>query len=187
MYKNILIIILWSLLVPLLIFIDFEVVKGYCNEDGIVEIVQEILILILSVFCFVNLSKKLKNIGYGLAVFFLIIFIRELDFLFDKIYHGAWFPAALIALVIFGAKYYRDNFKSGEWKNSKEELDLLGRTKDFSLFVLGLTIVLIFSRVIGTGSLWKVILGVSYDRVIKTVMQEGLELYGYGITLLSVI
>ena len=187
MYKTFLITLLLSLLVPVLIFVDFKIINGNCGEYGIVEIAQEVIILILSVYSFVSLKKVLGNIAYGLGAFFLLIFIRELDFLFDNIYHGAWFVIALVSMAICVIKYYLEYIKTSKFKELKKELKLFAQTKDFNLFGLGIVIVLIFSRIMGTGSLWKVILDENYDRIIKTVIQEGVELYGYGIALLALL
>jgi hypothetical protein len=39
--------------------------------------------------------------------------------------------------------------------------------------------VLVFSRVFGTGSLWRAIMLDEYQNLYKSVIQEGLELFGY--------
>ena len=187
MFKTFLLALLSSLLVPVLIFVDFKIIGGNCGELGIVEIAQETLIILLSIYSFIKLKKTLNNIGFALGAFFLLIFIRELDFLFDKIYHGAWFAIGIVAMAICGIKYYIENIKTGKFKELKKELRLFAETKDFNLFGLGIVIVLIFSRIMGTGKLWKLILGKEYDRVIKTVIQEGVELYGYAIALTALV
>ena len=45
---------------------------------------------------------------------------------------------------------------------------------------------IVFSRLFGTGSLWKDIATVD-SRIVKTVVQEGLELFGYALILIGSI
>ena len=48
---------------------------------------------------------------------------------------------------------------------------------------IGLLIIIVFSRAFGTGSLWHDIMGDDYDTLYKNIIQEGLELFGYGLVL----
>lgn len=53
------------------------------------------------------------------------------------------------------------------------------RKKSFAYISIGLLVVLVFSRIFGSSQLWKELMGVHYDWIYKTTVQEGLELLGY--------
>ena len=53
------------------------------------------------------------------------------------------------------------------------------RKKHFSYIITGLIFILLFSRLFGTGILWREIMGDNYDSLYKDIIQEGLELTGY--------
>jgi hypothetical protein len=52
-------------------------------------------------------------------------------------------------------------------------------SKNFVHITLGLILILIFSRIFGSGQLWRDIMGDDYSIIYKTVIQEGIELLGY--------
>src|SRR5690606_9995524 len=52
-------------------------------------------------------------------------------------------------------------------------------TKSYLLVSVGLLVVLILSRTFGSQLMWRPILGNSDVSLTKTVIQEGLELFGY--------
>ena len=45
--------------------------------------------------------------------------------------------------------------------------------------LVGLVIILIFCRLFGSGTLWKEVMNDDYHHIYKTIIQEGLELFGY--------
>jgi hypothetical protein len=52
-------------------------------------------------------------------------------------------------------------------------------TKPFAYLIVGLLLVIVFSRAFGTGQLWEEVMGEDYRRIYKSVIQEGIELLGY--------
>ena len=44
-----------------------------------------------------------------------------------------------------------------------------------------MALLLVFSRIFGMGDLWQGILGLNYERIIKRVVEEGLEVLGYTV------
>lgn len=109
------------------------------------------------------------------AGFFTTMLIREMDAWLDAIAKGFWvYPAAA---VVFGTIVYALKNRPTLFKPMARHLD----TKPFILITIGLVIVIVFSRMFGSGSLWLVVMGEAFNPVYKTVIQEGCELMGYAI------
>ncbi len=166
---------------PVLIGIEFSFFDTMLSEYGLVEIAQELIVCFI-VVQFLRVHKKSNSkISLVLALFFIVVLLRELDFLFDLIIHGFWFyPCALIGLMM-ARIFYK------EIESIKKELDAGLAHIHAPIFILGLAILLVLSRIFGTGTFWEMILAEHYQRIVKTVVQEGLELFGYSVLLLSLI
>ena len=109
--------------------------------------------------------------------FFATMLIRESDALFDKISHGFWvYPATIVA--IYSMVYAKKCVGT-----VKKPMLTYVDSKNFIFINIGLIIVLIFSRLFGSGSLWRNIMGADYSILYKSVIQEGIELLGYTLVL----
>lgn len=138
---------------PLLILLDLRLrdVHGSIGETSLTEYAQAACLL-LTFTLFARQASQLSSArGFYLLVsgFFLCMLIREHDFLFDLISHGWWkYPALVVtALALAGARYYRGTVIG--------PMASFTRLSGFSQLMMGLVIVLVFSRVFGTGSLWR--------------------------------
>ncbi len=130
----------------------------------------------MSLSCCFGVLRDPQARGFMVLVAGLLscMFIRELDYAFDQITHGFWFyPAMLMALgSILYAAINRDTI-------SLPMVYFTG-TRSYVFLAVGLLITLVFSRVFGSGNLvWKEALGSSYTAHFRSVIQEGLELFGY--------
>lgn len=101
------------------------------------------------------------------------MFIREFDAVFDQVFHGFWVYIAIAWVMFILALALRDK------SNILTAMANASQARSFVYIVIGLAIVLAFSRVFGTGSLWRLILDVEAGSLAKNVIQEGLELLGY--------
>lgn len=163
------------------IYLDLKYFK-YLPERGFVEHTQELLVC-LSASMFLWLAWKKKASGLWLVGGFLAcMFIRELDSVFDRIFHGAWAYVAIpfACLCIFKA-----------WKQGVEEtiasLAEFMRTQAYTRLTCGLITVLVFSRLIGYKPMWKLAMGKHYFWSVKFIVEEGTELFGYAIIFLAAI
>lgn len=163
------------------IYLDLKYFK-YLPEQGFVEHIQELLVC-LSASMFLWLAWKKKASGLWLVGGFLAcMFIRELDSVFDRIFHGAWTYVAIpfACLCIFKA-----------WKQGVEEtiasLAEFMCTQAYTRLTCGLITVLVFSRLIGYKPMWKLAMGKSYYWSVKFIVEEGTELFGYAIIFLAAI
>ena len=110
------------------------------------------------------------------AGFFGCMFIRELDAYFDMIVHGAWkyFALGLVAFVFFKA------WRLGN-ENTIASLAAFMKSHAFVFIVIGLLIVLVYSRLFGMGELWHSVMPKHFNRTVKNVVEEGSELWGYAL------
>lgn len=158
-------------------YIDVVVIGGRVGELSVTEITQVVLLAITVLSLLYGAWQHPSDRGFLMLVagFFNCALIRELDFLFDKIWHGFWFWPALavalstIAYVVVCCK----NSVAGPMSN-------FFATRYSCYILTGLIMLLVFSRTFGSGALlWKHMLEDAYTGMFKSALQEGLELFGY--------
>lgn len=173
------------LLPPLTVYLDIAVFDNGLGEVSFTEFSQTLALLAITLLYARIAWRHEHRRGFFVLAsgFFACMLIREQDAYLDLIRHGAWvYPALLVA---FGASGYallrcRDTIIE-PWAN-------FIRSHAFFPAVVGLVILLVFSRVFGSGNLiWKPVMGADYTHLYKTVVQEGLELLGYLFLLLSAL
>lgn len=163
------------------IYLDIKTF-GNVSERSFVEFGQEICLFVTSA-TFMYLAHKKKANGLWLvAGFFMCMFIRELDAYFDDIFHGSWKYFALVSVVFFTFKAWREG-KDRAIKTLAEYM----QSPPFTTMTFGMMVVLFFSRAMGMGKLWKLIMGDNFNRVVKNVVEEGTELFGYSIIFLAAV
>lgn len=166
-----------------LLFIDILVFKNDLGEDSVTEIVAEVMLLAVIVLFFrKGLREPEDRAGFFLiAGFFASMLIRELDQVFDYIFHGAWFwfavPVSLIAIIY--AFLHPRTAVNGLYRFVSHPA--------YGMMVTGLLVVLVFSRLFGMGILWRGMMGDDFNRLAKNLAEEGCELLGYTLCLLSAI
>lgn len=176
--KEFLTIIILMLIAPLALYLDLVIFQNDVGELSATEISQEVFVFITMTLFGIRAKQQPSARGFYLLVtgFFACVLIRELDQLFDLIWHGFWvIPAAATALISIGMAVTR-------YKDSiVEPMARYTSTREYVYMVGGLLMVLVFSRVFGSGHLlWEHIMGQNYNYVLKSAMQEGLELLGYS-------
>ncbi|CAM3545311.1 hypothetical protein VA7868_03046 [Vibrio aerogenes CECT 7868] len=163
----------------------FDIIYGdhLIGEVSMTECVQQILLGITIVaFYRVKLFRpELRHGAILIAGFFMVLFIRELDFLFDAITHGFWIYPAL--LVTFAAIVYACSGKKQAWYS----LGSICHAPNMRLLVASLMVLLVFSRLMGEASFWKAIMQDGYVRVVKNAIEEGIELLCYAMIAISAV
>ncbi|MCF6225473.1 MAG: hypothetical protein L3J22_04105 [Xanthomonadales bacterium] len=149
------------------------------SEDTVTEISQKLCILLAVILFALATRYDTRSRGFFILVtgLFAAMAIREADGLLDNIQKGFWlYPALSVSAV---AIYFSIK------QNATVKLPLLAHMNSipFAYITQGLVIILIFSRIFGSGFMWRVVMGDDYDEIYKTVIQEGLELLGYMILL----
>ncbi|MBE3609471.1 transporter [Campylobacter sp. RM12916] len=160
------------------LYVDFFVFKlESIGEISLSEITQEMILLIICVIYAMCIKNKAKFHRLSVLIFgfFTTMLIRELDAFFDEIRHGSWIYPTLLVAISSIAYAFKDP------KHLNDELERYLKTRSFIVALCGLTVVLVFSRVFGTMSFWMHVLN---D---KNTVQEGLELFGYILCLMSAV
>ena len=163
--------------VPLVVSCDVCLLQDGVGECSLTEVSQELLLALSMLGWLVALSRYPEGCGFPVLVagFLACMLIRELDFVFDVISHGAWVWAALAVVVatLGYAWHFRSTIVPGI-------VAYVGNRSCTYLWI-GLLFTLLFSRLYGSGALlWTRIMGPGYNTVVKASIQEGLELYGYS-------
>lgn len=160
----------------------FDIARtGIISDSSSTECLQETLLL-LCVCIFIYIAKKYKANGIMLvAGFVLSMLIREWDALFDKMFfHGAWKYIAIP--IVLGSCYLA--FREGKYKVIDDLIFFMQR-KAYNIFLLGLTVVLVISRILGMRMVVTMFAGIHFSEGLKNFHEEGLELFGYLLMFLA--
>jgi len=155
--------------------IDYFFLKNNLSEQSLTEIFQQLLLLAsVAIFSWSAYKEEESRTFFILvAGFFGCMFLRELDYYFDMIVHGFWFyPTILLAISVI---IY--SIKNNEFLLSS--VSSFSQSKAYFNILIGLVIIMVFSRLFGSGTLWKDVMNDDYHIIYKTIIQEGLELFGY--------
>lgn len=157
------------------------------GESSYTELMQEFYLLLTSLVFFVVgiRNQQYKAISYLMSGGAMVALIRELDVYFDQIYHGAWFPFALVVLLLALYMVYRQR------NQIFENLEDFFFTPAFGTFIAGFLGVFVFSRLFGTKKLWMALFEVQslepMQRWVKNAVEEGSELFGYTLLFIAAI
>lgn len=148
------------------------------GEISRTEISQEVILFGLFVF-YILLGyryKPVQPVSNLVALFLLIGFIRELNFI---LYWWLW-PALLVLFTAF-------------WLVLRDFKKLKNATREFfsqpasAWFFAGILITYVFSRLMGRSKFWLELYDESVYRMAKAATEEGLELMGDLLMLISAI
>lgn len=167
--------------VVLCLHVDVNIIKNGLTEDSFTEIVQESILFIIIMVHLVRGWKHsaMRQCNMLIAGFFLAMLIRELDAVFDIIQHGSWLWFALA--VSLATLYYA--FRQPQ--RVLAQLAEYTTTPSYGLMIAGLLAILVFSRLFGMSILWQSILQDGYVRIVKNMVEEGSELFGYILCLMA--
>jgi hypothetical protein len=158
-----------------IINIDYFFLENNLSEQSLTEVFQQLLLLAsVAIFSWSAYKEEESRTFFILvAGFFGCMFLRELDYYFDMIVHGFWFyPTILLAISVIIYSIKNDEFLLSSVRS-------FSQTKAYFNILIGLVIIMIFSRLFGSGTLWKEVMNEDYHHIYKTIIQEGLELFGY--------
>ncbi|WP_435930210.1 hypothetical protein [Dryocola sp. BD613] len=167
----------------LILFSDVIWFHDFVRENSFTEIVQESLLLALALLFFGDARKtpSRRHSGVLIGGFFTCMLIRELDFVFDALSHGAWVWFALFTTLVCVSYALRNKEKT------LEGVAAFLRHPAYGMMLSGLLCVLIFSRLFGMHALWEELMLDGYNRLVKNMVEEGTEMFGYILCMLSTI
>lgn len=166
-----------------LVFIDVHWLHNFVHETSLTEAAQELLLLAISGGFFAGARRQAERRSAWLLVggFFLCMLIREMDFAFDALWHGAWVWFALavaLACLWHAARHIAATVRG---------LAYFVTHPGYGMMCAGLLCILVFSRLFGMSALWQTLMLDGYNRVVKNMVEEGCELLGYGLCLLAAL
>lgn len=148
---------------------------GVISDSSLTEALQESL-LFISICIYAYIVKRYHVRGVILVAGFLTcMLIREWDVVFDDLlFHGAWkylaVPAAVLSCYLA--------LRSGKYKVIAD-LACFMQKKAYNVLLLGMTVVLVISRILGMRVLLKLFSSISFNQGLKNFIEEGSELFGY--------
>lgn len=151
------------------------------SESSIVEQLQNVFLLISIIF--IAKAKDFSAVRYGLLMILGLFFIREQDaFLDNFLGKHAWKVMCGGYALAIGYKIYSSRSKL------KTELEKFINTASAGIIFIGLTTLLIFSRMFGRKVFWMAIEGTSeYTRNVKNAAEECTELFAYFLILIGAV
>lgn len=166
-----------------LVFIDVHWLHNFVHETSLTEVAQELMLAVISGCFFIAARRQAERRSAWMLIggFFLCMLIREMDFAFDALWHGAWawFALAVALLCLWHAARHLDAAVRG--------LTHVVTHPGYGMMCAGLLCILVFSRLFGMGSLWQTLMLDGYNRAVKNMVEEGCELLGYGLCLLATL
>ena len=160
---------------PVILRWDAMLREEFISEISLTENLQ-LLMLVCTVALFVHIAYKTKSLRRAcilIAGFFLALFIRENDARLDSVYHGFWFPIALVVSLAAISYFMFD------YKNAFTQFALLLKAPPMQLMIFSLALLLVFSRLFGMGSFWRMIMQEHFIYGVKSMIEEGTELLAY--------
>ena len=163
--------------VPFMVITDLIIAGNRLGERSVIEWSQALVLLVTAVLFAGAARRRSDGRGFYLlaAGFFACCFIREMDLMLDQwFFHGAWayLAGGTAAVAIASALRVRRTVRPGavEFVN----------TRAFIYVQIGLVVVVILSRSLGSGrQLWFLLGQDDSYRLCKTVIQEAFESFGY--------
>ncbi|TMP05592.1 hypothetical protein CWC11_09685 [Pseudoalteromonas sp. S3178] len=154
------------------------------SEETLTEHMQDILTLLSSILFFYasRINSQLKIACVLLATLTAMMFVREFDTYLDMyVFDGAW---QAIVYSILACMFVYLITKRGTIFSS---IQAYSQTPSYGICLSGLVTLLAFSRMMGKGAFWHSIMGDDYVRVVKNIVEEGIETLGYTLILISAI
>ncbi len=156
--------------------------ESFC-ETSPTELIQTLLLAVTSGLFFLEAFRRaqLRHALVLVGGFFGCMLIREQDHFLDFIQHGCWvYPALALAggCIIYACTNIRSALSG---------LERFVRWKHFPMLLIGLVIVLAYSRLFGMGALWRLMMGDSFVYTAKSAMEESSELLGYLFIFVSAV
>lgn len=154
------------------------------NEQSLTEHLQDFMSF-FSCMLFLyaaRINKKLNIAATLLAALLAMMFVRESDAVLDQyVFDGAW--QTIVGLIFVCVLV----FLWGRFTSIYASLKEYFLESSFGTFLAGFVTILAFSRLMGRGSFWQAVMGDSYMRIVKNIVEEGIETLGYTLILISAV
>ncbi len=156
--------------------------KVFFDEIGPVEILETGFALLSAVFFLwgARFDSARTTCSVLLAGSLFCVAVRESDYFLDVLVGRHTWKVA-VALIVTGMVLYA----AAKIKELYPAVIAFINRPCFGLFVSGVLVLVIFSRLFGYGPFWQAILDDSSFHTVKTIVEEGVEQRGYFLILIS--
>ncbi|MEM5536915.1 hypothetical protein WNY58_10985 [Neptuniibacter pectenicola] len=154
------------------------------GEHSATEQMHNVFAFISCVVFFITakLSQSLRPAVVIVGTLVGLMLIREFDaFLDDNFFDGAWQVLVYSAIAVSTLYLFKQPYPV------KASLVEYSRSSSAGIFLSGILVVLVFSRLFGRGSFWEAVMGDGYVRVVKNIAEEGTELIGYALLVIAAV
>lgn len=162
---------------------EFQTAAQY-SESSLTEHMQDFMSF-FSCMLFLyaaRLDAKLNIAATLLGALLAMMFVRESDSLLDTyVFDGAW--QSIVGLIFVCVLI----FLWGRFSSIYASLKEYSQQPSFGTFLAGFVTIIAFSRLLGRGSYWQAIMGDSYMRLVKDIVEEGVETLGYTLIFIAAI
>ena len=166
-----------------LLYADIHWLGDGVGEWSLVELTQ-IGLLVTIVLAFVRVARARQD-ERGFAVlaagFFGCMLIRELDAVWDLVFHGLW--STLVAVLASACLGYALRHRRATLAATARFLV----SRSSAVMTVGLVLLLVYSRLFGMTTLWHGLLSENYLRVFKNAAEECTELLGYTLVMAAAL
>lgn len=158
-----------------LLYLDVAWLQDGVGEASLTEVAQT-LILVGCVATFLLVARhRPGERGFALlaAAFFLCMVIREQNNLLKSVADGLW-EGMVLVIAVAGIAY-----AASRRRQTLVSLVRFSGTRAGGMMMVGLVLLIVYSRLFGAGAVWHAMLGDGYVRVAKNAAEEGTELCAY--------
>lgn len=156
----------------------------FYEEIGPVEVLETVFALLAAlIFLWAARFDAARRVcSVLLAGVLFCVAVRESDYFLDELI-GRHTWKVIVALIVVAAVLYA----SGRIKEVYRSALIFINRPSFGIFVSGALVLVVFSRLFGYGPFWQAIMDDESYRTVKTIVEEGVELMGYFLILVSSI
>jgi hypothetical protein len=154
------------------------------SEHSIVEYSQTACLLIAAAFFYAGArrSDHWRALCVGFTFAATIAAVREQDSFLDRhVFDGAW------QIIVFGLVVGLVVYLKRHGRGVGGQVTSYAETRGAGLLLGGFLVVFVFSRLFGKQTFWKAVMGDGYQRVVKNIAEEGVELVGYSLLTLAAV
>lgn len=158
-------------------------VGGAFRENSWLEWLQiTLLVAVVAVLATcTGRAAPLRQCAILMAAFAMAALVRENDSLLDQVHKEAWEVLVLACLVPAGINAWRNRSRL------EAELRVFTPMLAFGVFLCAFATIFVFSRLYGMSVFWEGVMQDQFQRTVKNVSEEGIELYGYGLLLVAAV
>jgi len=155
---------------------------AFYAEIGPVETLQTILALVSALVFLLAAKNDPQRMPCSvlLGSLFFCMMVRESDYFLDELVSRHTWKVLVSMILILTVLYVMRNTP----QTIKSVMSFTSESS-FGIFVSGLLVLIVFSRLFGYGDFWEAIIGDYSYRTVKTIVEEGVELMGYFLLLVS--